>query len=268
MAKHDKGEYDRYITDRPARYFVRVKSNPIEPIKVDFIRNSERLALNNTSEVHFNEHQRKAKWINSMMRQTGDDSYIDKLIMENEESFTIYFHKTNEEAKVKLATYDRRIVPFFESRERFELHCPREKYAFNKQFLLIKDLRCSHFFYCSWNWMAVKRRKGVPPIQCQRKECYEVFYRAQNSEPRKMLQKNILQIFKGLYHGQYYPTYPDRKIMVREPINITHLPSGTILNASIDNFRRGKFRSEYKNLILKELKKRFPVWNKNCRSKS
>jgi hypothetical protein len=145
MAKHDKGEYDRYITDRSARYFVRAKSNPREPIKVDLIRNSERLALNDTSEVHFNEHQRKAKWINSMMRQTSDDSYIDKLIMENEESFTIYFHKTNEDAKVKLATYDRKIVPFFESQERFELHCPRERYAFNKQFLLIRDLRCSHF---------------------------------------------------------------------------------------------------------------------------
>jgi hypothetical protein len=261
MGKLNKGEYDRYIIgSKRVRNTTKTKHiRRYDPVKIEYISNDKRSKLNAQSELKFNEYQRKAKLINKIMKQTNDGNYIDGLIKENENNFKDFFHKTNAEAENKLTTYDRKILPFFNGQDIFELHTPRQKYSCSKQYLLIKDLRCSNFFYCSWNWMTVKKKKGVPPIQCQRKECYEIYYRAQNFEPRKIPQENILQIFKSLYHGQYYPTYPDQKIMVREPISITHLPSGTILNASIDNFRRGKFRSEYKNLTLKELKKRFPI---------
>jgi hypothetical protein len=263
MTKLNKGEYDRYIISRPINSSIKVKHTQYrDPVKIEYISNDLRSRLSSKSELQLHEYQRRAKLINRVMKQINDDSYIDNLIKENENSFTVFFHKTNLEAVLKLAAYDRKIVPFFNNQDIFELHSPREKYAYDKQFLLIKDVRCSHFFYCSWNWMTVKIRKGEPPIQCQRKDCYEIFYRTHNSEPRKIPQENILQIFKDLYHGQYYPTYPDQKIMVREPISITHLPSKTMFNASFDNFRRAKFRSEYKNLTPKELRKRFPIWVK------
>ncbi|GAA0548084.1 hypothetical protein GCM10009415_32830 [Chitinophaga japonensis] len=258
------GRYNDYRTNKYHREIAAPSSRVARYALVSTanIGRDNRLLYNKRTTHLFNQYHIKAKFINRCMKEDADADYIGKLIAENESNFKIFIHKNPLEAKRKLAVYDRKIIPFFTKQKMYKLHTPRKKYVCSKQLLLIKDLRCGHLFYSSWNWITVRMNKGAHPIQCQRKDCFHRYYLTTNPEPRKIPQEDILQMFNDLFHGQYYPAFPNQKIMVKPPIHIIHLPSGRHFTASVDNFKRGKFRCEFKNLNMKELCMRFPTWSK------
>jgi hypothetical protein len=258
-----KGRYDKYLTDRPK--IAREKYLKIyEPVIVDPIKDIKRVRLNKTCRINFITYQKNAKNINQLMKKKEHSEHIFKLINDNENKLNHYVHESNQKARNTLQTYDRKIQKFFANNPSFRLYTPREKYVDSKQYLLIQDLNCSHFFYSSWNWITAKLRKG-DSIQCQHQSCFHKYYLLRNPEPRKIAQENILRIFTDLFNGQYYPTNHEKKIFVRERIEIIHLPSGQKYNVSVDNFRRGKFRSPFKNLTRKELNKKFRGWKKTAK---
>jgi hypothetical protein len=262
LAKNIKiGRYDQHRTKRPPER----RSTPhkrYDAIPIAGTSPDDRVLYNRKGTQLFDNYQRNAKNINRLMRGEGDDEYLDKLIAANEKEFKVFFHKTGREARQKLAVFDRKIVPFFSEQSKFELYTSRIRYVCGNQFLLVKDSKCGHLFYVSWNYVKAKMNKGQCPVQCQRKECFHRYYLATNPEPRKIPQENILKAFKKMFCGQYYPAFPNRKIMIKTPIRLIHLPSGLRFWASFDNFKRGKFRSEFRDLKLKEIRARFPRWKK------
>jgi hypothetical protein len=256
--KLKRGAYSSYITvSQQQSIFARKSKSNYDPVPVPFINNKKRIVLNKKHEQRLLTYQRNAREINRLMRTQFSQADIEKLIAVNEQRYAQYIHISNTRAVQSLALYDRKIMPYFQNSKIFQLLTPREKYSGIRQFLLIKNLTCKHIFYANWLGISYKCRKQFP-IQCQHKDCYSAFYRLQNPNARKIDQQIILTYFRNLFNGQYYPLNPERPIMVREPIEIIHLPSGSILKASVDNFRRGKFRSIYKNYTVKELKRKFP----------
>jgi hypothetical protein len=255
-----KGKYKRYVTaaDRASKPDVMYKRSP--PVEIHNIPIGQRLKLHAKCQATFNIYQQNAKQINRLMKKTDETSTIQALIRQNHADFNEYYHETERYARSKLSTFDRHVLPFFNRQSLFELHTLRHQYVDARQFLLIKDTRCGHFFYLSWNWLKVKHNKGLEAIQCQHAACYAAYYRTRNPGARKISQNKILLYFRLLYHGQYYPVSPDTKIMVREPISIVHLPTGLILTVSVDNFRRGKFRCKFKKLTKGDLKRYYPTW--------
>lgn len=229
------------------------------PAKIYDIESHQRKLLNVASNNMLAKYQTKAKLINRLMKRKQIEGYIEELIVQNEECLNEYIHKSASVAKLALGIFDRTIVPFFDSQKDFNLLTLRNKYVSVKQNLLIQDLRCGHSFYCSWNW-AVIRSRNAKGIQCQNKSCFDTYYKQCNPHGNKIAQEKLLKMFKQLFHGQYYPVNPAHIIMVREKIDIIHLPTGDVLKASFDNFRRGKFRSAYKKFTLEQLQSGFPTW--------
>lgn len=263
MRRLKSNEYDKYLkkksTTRKNSVYIIKESNSPKPNKPLIHKLNKRLERNQVSEIKLAVYQKTAKTINQIMRSNDDTNYIERLIEENESKYNTYIHRSEEQALKALVLYDERILPFFVGNEIFELLTSRNKYAYCKQYLLLRDLRCNHSFYASWSWIIIKLKNGEN-VQCQHKQCYGPYYSSRSPGSRKVPQTNILKIFKKMFHGQFYPVNPETKIMVRQPIEIIHLPSGTLLNMSVDNFRRGKFRSVHKKLSLKDIKKSFPNW--------
>ena len=139
---------------------------------------------------------------------------------------------------------------------------PMAPSSHNKQYLLLRDLRCGHRFYCSWNWITV-RQKMNKGIQCQHKDCFDVYYKQAYRPGNKMPGNKILAYFTNLFNAQYYPVHPNQAIKIREPIEVSHLPTGRKFKTSVDNFRRGKFRCIFKKLSSMELSQLFPQWTTN-----
>ncbi|SHM75754.1 hypothetical protein [Mucilaginibacter sp. OK098] len=239
------------------RYF-----NSYCPVEINSIEFTERLNANKNSEIMLSSYQHEAKLINRLMKKSNKGGYIEQLIDNNEKKALPYTHKTADNAKLCLATFDRKIIPFFADLSDIELLTPRKNYAYNKQYLLLRDLRCGHRFYCSWNWITV-RKKMNKGIQCQHKDCFDVYYKQAYRPGNKMADKKILEYFRNLFNAQYYPVYPDQIIKIREPIEVSHLPTGRKFKTSVDNFRRGKFRCIFKKLSSMELSQLFPLQTTN-----
>ncbi|MNL15043.1 hypothetical protein D3C87_1360090 [compost metagenome] len=247
------GKYD--TKDKKGKRYRTVR----HPAKIYDIESHQRKLLNVNSNNMFANYQAHAKLINRLMKRKQSEGYIEELIAINEQGLDEYIHKSASAAKLVLGVFDRTIVPFFDSQKDYKLLTLRNKYVSVKQNLLIQDLRCGHSFYCSWNW-AVIRSRNAKGIQCQNKGCFDVYYKQCNPDGNKIAQEKLLKMFKQLFHGQYFPVDPSQMIMVRDRIDIIHLPTGDVLKASFDNFKRGKFRSAYKKFTIEQLEKRFPIW--------
>jgi len=230
--------------------------NEYEPIIVKNIDQDQRDIQNKRSVNDLEIYQKAAKLINQIIRKDHDQSEVNLRIDQNETIIKSYIHKTEKEAKQCLVTFDRQILPYFDNIKTFQLLTPRKNYAFNKQFLLIKGNNCDHRFYCSWNWILCRKKMGKE-IQCQHVDCYGKYYKQVFKSGNKLSLGEKLKIFQSMYHGQYYPLYPSVDFYVREIIEIIHLPTQTLIKASFDNFKRGKFQNCYKNNSLDELKSIF-----------
>jgi len=148
----DEGFYDHYrVTKSSTKKGLKLKTKIRhiqfqDSVKIKDIEDNVRLQFTAQNKAAFNRYQQNARNINKLMKSVEHKNNINSLIKKNEDSFKNYLHQTRLEAVRKLGTYDRKIVPYFNNQDRFELHTARAKYVYNKQFLLIKDLRCSHFF--------------------------------------------------------------------------------------------------------------------------
>lgn len=231
-------------------------TNHYVPILIDKIYQKEHAKQHKLSQSMLEDYQNRAKTINRLMKREQQNSYIENLIDDNKKSLRPYIHQSEDEARRCLATFDRKIVPFFAQSEEVELLTVREHYANNKQYLLIRRQGCGHRFYCSWNWIMYRKRDGQG-IQCQHKDCFDQYYKEVYRSGNKISNQEILNVFKELYFGQYYPLYPDVPINVRDLIDVVHLPTGREFPTRFDNFRRGKFRCSYKNKSIEELSEHF-----------
>jgi hypothetical protein len=149
-----------------------------------------------------------------------------------------YVHRNKNGAGQAIRTYEFKILPFFKGHSAFRFITPRVKYKNTNTPLLIYHQECSRFFFASWFKLNAQSK-----LICQGEECFKGYVKETANPPNKHSLKQIKKIISKQYNGAYHPKdlaleYKD----MRHPITLIHRATAKEYMASVDNFRRGKFR--------------------------
>jgi hypothetical protein len=149
-----------------------------------------------------------------------------------------YVHKNKNGAGQAIRTFEFKILPFFKGHPVFELLSPRTKYKSTNTPLLIYHKECRHFFFVSWN-----KLRAQSTLICQGEECFKGYVKETANPPNKHSLKEIGNIISKQFNGAYYPKDLALEYKnMRHPITLIHRATDKEYRASVDNFRRGKFR--------------------------